>query len=196
MLIYRHASIVWLRTMATCAVSIGALAQQPRTPEMPPPPPMRFVSRVERAQLDGARDAKARLRQTIALADDHLKRGEQDTEQKRFDDAQVELGSYLGLIGDLRAFLGTMGRDEGSTRDLYKHLEIAIRPHLPRIAVMRRDTPAIYIANLKDAEEYIKDTRAEALDSFYGQTVLREGRVPERNPAPQATASPEPLKHP
>jgi hypothetical protein len=74
-----------------------------------------------------------------------------------------------------------MNRDKGSTRDLYRHFEIALRAHIPRLAVMRRSTPAAYAGNLKAAEEYVRDARSDALDSFYGHSVLREDQL-ERKP--------------
>jgi hypothetical protein len=39
---------------------------------------------------------------------------------------------------------------------------------------MRRDTPADYSIHLKAAEEFVRNARSDALDSFYGHTVLRE----------------------
>ena len=168
-----------------CALTTVA-AQQPRLPQIPAPPPMMLVTRSDRSELQSANDPKARLRATFTLADDHLKRAEIATDQKKFEESLSELGRYLGLIDDLRAFIRTFSRDKGSTRDLYRHFEIAVRPHIPRIAVMRRSTPVEYAMRLKDAEEYIKDARAEALDSFYGQTVLRERPAPEESPTPEA----------
>jgi len=170
-------------TMA-CALTTVA-AQQPRLPQIPAPPPMLIVTRSDRSELQSANDPKARLRATFTLAEDHLKRAETSTEQKKFEEASSELGRYLGLIDDLLAYIATLSRDKGSTRDLYKHFEISIRPHIPRVAVMRRSTPVEYAINLKSAEEYIKDARSEALDSFYGQTVLRERPTPEQSPSPE-----------
>ena len=146
---------------------------------MPAPPPMRFVSRNERTELDAARDPKSRLRATLSLAEGHLQRTEEFTSQKKFDDAAQELGEYLGLIGDMRLFVATLNHDKNATRDIYRHFEIAVRPHIPRLAVIGRETPASYAGNIKDAEEYIKDTRSEALDSFYGHSVLREPDTPD-----------------
>ena len=150
-----------------------AAQQQPRSPQMPAPPPMRVVSRLERDQLAAARDPKSRVRTTIELAADHLTRAESLTSQKNFAQASEELGGYLGLIDDAVKFIGGLVRDKGSTRDLYRHLDIALRTHIPRIAVMRRSTPAEYAPSLKAAEEHARDTRADALESFYGHTVLR-----------------------
>ena len=190
---FRQASILWAQVITICGLATCALGQPAQGPRLPAPPPMRFVSRTERSQLDAAKDPKSRLRSTIKLAEERLIRAENLTTQKAYEEASMELGGYLGLIGDLRAFIATLVRDKGSTRDMYKHLEIAVRLHIPRIAVMRRSTPASYALHLKDAEEYVKDTRAEALDSFYGHSVLREPS-PETSPTPKA--SPDPIKRP
>jgi hypothetical protein len=192
-----HRNWAWLSCgVLLCVVSGGALAQaQPRSPQMPAPPPMRFVSRAEREQLAAARDPKARIRTTIDLAADHLTRAEYLTWDKKFAHASEELGGYLGLIDNAVAFIGDLVRDKGSTRDLYRHLDIALRAHIPRIAVMRRSTPAEYAANLKAVEEYARNTRADVLESFYGHTVLRGD--PEYQKKTDKTKNlPEENKHP
>jgi hypothetical protein len=189
----RHGPLIVSQCVAICALSTWAPAQQPRSPQMPAPPPMRFVSRTERSQLKAEMSPKSRLKATLTMAEDHLARAESQTDQKRFDSASAELGSYLGLIGDLREFLATLNAGKSDTRDLYRHLEIAVRAHLPRLAVMRRTTPVGYAVHIKEAEEYIKDTRSAALDSFYGQSVLREV-VPEKASHPDAPS--EAVKRP
>jgi hypothetical protein len=156
---------------------------------------MRFVSRIERDQLAAARDPKSRIRATIDLAADHLTRAEYLTADKKYTHASEELGGYLGLIDDAVGFIGGLVRDKTSTRDLYRHLDIALRMHIPRIAVMRRSTPAEYAANLKAVEEYVRDTRADVLEAFYGHTVLRG--APDYQKKPDKTKnSPEENKHP
>ena len=187
---FRKASIITLQTAALCTLGMRVVAQQPQRPRMPSPPPMRFVSRGERSQLDATKDAKTRLKSAIKLAEDRLTRAENLTNQKAYEEASIEIGGYLGLIGDLRAFIGTLDKEKGSTRDIYRHMEISVRSHIPRLAVIRRSTPAVYSPHIKDAEEYIKDTRSEALDSFYGHSVLRE------SPAENAKQPSDPSKRP
>ena len=191
---FRQASILLAQVVATCGFSICALGQQPAGQRLPAPPPMRFVSRSERSQLDMSRDPKSRLKATIKLAEERLARAEGLTAQKAFDEASIEVGGYLGLIGDMRQFIGTLDRDKGSTRDINRHFEIAVRPHIPRLAVLRRSTPAAYSVHLKDAEEYIKDTRSEALDSFYGHSVLREPPEKAKTPDPPKESSGTPKR--
>ncbi|SRR6266496_5660642 len=157
-----------------CSSPFASLEQQTRNPQLPAPPLMKFVSRDERSQLTATRDPKSRIKTTIELAEDHLASAERFTSQKKFDRASEELGSYLGLIDDAREFIASMNRDKNSTRDLYRHLDISLRAHMPRLAVMRRTTPAEYAVNIKAAEQHTRDTRTEALESFYGHTVLRE----------------------
>ena len=147
---------------------------QPSMPQLPTPPPMRFVARDDRSQLTTAKDAKARVRLTIELADARLAHMESLTSHKEFEKASEVLGTYLGLIEDAMQFIGGMPREKNSTRDLYRRLDIALRAQIPRLAVMRRDTPSDYAIHLKTAEEFARNTRTDALESFYGHTVLRE----------------------
>ena len=136
---------------------------------------MKFIPPDEREQLSGAKDPKARTHAAVELADAHLTRAEQFTEKKKFDLAAGELGNYLALIDDALKFLGKMNSHSGKTRDLYKHLDLALRAHLPHLARIRRSTPAEYAANIKDAEEFARNARSEALDPFYGQRISGEG---------------------
>jgi len=122
----RYESIVLWQVIAACALVTATAAQQPELPRLPAPPPMHLVSKSERSQLDEAHDPKSRLHQTLSLAEDHLTRAEKLTEEKKFDEASVELGDYLGLIGDLRDYFATLNHDKNSTRDLYRHFEFRI----------------------------------------------------------------------
>ena len=158
--------------IASPLVSTVAFAQ-PLTPQLPTPPPMRFVARDDRSQLT-TKDAKGRVRLTIELAETRLAHMEELTSQKKFEQASEVLGNYLGLIEDAMRFIGGMPRDKNSTRDLYRRLDIALRAQIPRLAVMRRDTPSEYATHLKSGEEFARNMRTEALESFYGHTVLRE----------------------
>lgn len=175
---------------------MNAAAQQPRSPQMPAPPPMRFVSRDERSQLTAAKDPKDRLRTSIELSRNRLTRVEDFTSQKRFDQALEELGGYLGLIDDVRAFCGALIRDKGSTRDLYRKLDIELRAQIPRLAVVRRTTPAAYSVHFKAAEEFVRETRADALDSFYGHSVLREDSSSGEKKPEKSKEPPEGAKRP
>src|ERR1043166_3544094 len=176
----RYQSIVFAQVVTACALAASAAAQDQQLPRLPAPPPMHLVSKSDRSELNEARDPKAKLRAAMTIAEQHLTRAEQLTDEKKFDEALAALGSYLGLIGDLRDYFAKLDANKGSTRDLYRHFELQVRPHIPRLAIIQRTTPAAYVRNIRDAEQFIIDTRAEALDSFYGHSVLREP-PPEKN---------------
>jgi len=182
-----------------CAFVCGSAAAQwvkPHSPQMPAPPPMKFVSRDEREQLNAAGDPKAHTRLAIELAGEHLTRAEQFTSQKEYDAAAEEMGRYLGLVDDTLSFLSTMNSDKAKTRDLYRHLDIALRGHLPRLTLMRRTTPVEYAINIKAAEDYVRNARSDALDSFYGHTVIKDDADKKSDKATKNPTSTPETKHP
>jgi hypothetical protein len=172
-----------------------ALAQdpQPSPTPLPAPPPIRIISKEERAQIDQAGDSKQRIRLTIQLAGARLTRAEQHTAQENYDAASAEVGSYHALIEDVLKFLSSIKRDNNKTRDLYKRLEIALRADGPRLTTMRRTTPLEYAVWIKKVEEFARASRTEALNSFYGHTVVRER---EKNTSDKTNEKPKEVPTP
>jgi len=139
------------------------------------PPPLRIIPRAERSQLSEAKDDKARVKLTIELAETHLTNAEQQTNQQQYDAAEAEAGIYWALLDDVLAFMRKADRDSNRKRDLYKRLELALRAHGMRLYAMRRTTPAEYAYWIREIEDFARSSRTEALNSFYGHTVIREG---------------------
>ncbi len=157
------------------AIYVPALrAQEPAAQQLTAPPPLKIVSREERARIDGADDSKARVRITIELAELRLAKAEVLTNDHDFEGSAGELGKYEALIDDALDYLSPMMRDKNKTRDLYKRLELALRAHGPRLTAIRRSTPLEYAVWIKELEEFARKGRTEALNSFYGHTVFRE----------------------
>lgn len=154
--------------------AVHAQEAQPSPTPLTAPPPIKVITKEERMQIDGAGDSKSRLRTTIDLAAARLTRAEQLTKRSDYDAAGAEVGSYQALIEDTLEFLSGMKRDSNKTRDLYKRLELALRAHGPRLTTMRRETPLEYAVWIKRVEEFARAGRTEALNSFYGHTVVRE----------------------
>jgi len=146
---------------------------------------MRYVSTTERSELNTSKDPKSRIRATIDLATTRLSRTRSAYLAKKFRPGVGRTGRLLGLIDNVRFFMARMDRDKGSTRRSLSTPgnRFACAHSPPR--VMRRSTPAEYAGNLKDAEEYLRDVRSEALDSFYGQSVLREPPAEKKPKAPR-----------
>lgn len=175
--------------------SVHAQSEQPQPQPTPltAPPPLKVIIKEERAQLEQAKDQKDRLKLTIDLAVGHLAKAEQLTNQTEYEKAQEEVGMYHALIENSLEFLGALKRDSGKTRDLYKRLELALRAHGPRLTAMRRVTPIEFAVWIKKVEDFARDGRTEALNSFYGHTVLREQKPPDKpEDKPKETPTPTP----
>ena len=153
----------------------GANAQDPKPLDQTAPPPAKVISREERSQINQAKDEKARIKLSIELAETHLVRVESQTSQQQYEGAAAEAGMYWALIEDALSFMKTVDRKGNKRRDLYKRLELSLRAHGPRWATVRRTTPAEYAVWIKEIEEFARNGRTEALNSFYDNTVIRGG---------------------
>jgi hypothetical protein len=163
-------------------------AQEPRPLDQTMPPPLKMIKREERTQLDQSKDDKARVKLTLELAETHLANVENNTSQQQYEGAAAEAGMYWALIEDAFSFMRKIEGETTRKRDLYKRLELTLRAHGPRWGTIRRSTPAEYAVWIKEIEEFARNGRTEALNSFYGNTVLRE--VPPKSPAPKEISKP------
>ena len=151
-----------------------SIAQDGPVPTNTAPPPPKVISAEERSMLERAGDGKGRVKKAIEIAEAHLTQAEGFTAAERHHDASAELGKYWALIEDVLHHLSPLNTDKTKTRDLYKRLELSLRAHGTRLAMMRRTTPNEYAVWVKELEDFTRSSRTEALNSFYGDTVVRE----------------------
>jgi hypothetical protein len=164
--------------LSVCILAASLSLRQARAQDLvvPPqaaPPPMVYVPQEARTQLLGARDVKARARLSLELAEARLVRAEQQTELKQFNAATADLGIYQGLMEDIIQHLYRTNDGESRSRDLFKRLEQSLHRHAARVEAMRRATPAEFAGNLRALINVVRDLRAEALEAFYSDTVVR-----------------------
>ena len=175
--------------------AVNAQDAQPSPTPLTAPPPFKMIAREERAQIDQINDSSKRLKTIIEFATIHLADAERQTDNGNFEAASTQVGMYHALIEHALAFLSTFKRDSNKTRDLYKRLELALRGHGPRLTAMRRITPLEFAVWIKKVEDFARDGRTEALNSFYGHTVVRDGPkagADKTNEKPKETPSPIP----
>jgi hypothetical protein len=175
-----------------CVSAVYAQEEQPHpTPQPTPltaPPPFKMIIKEEREQMEATDDPKKRLKLTIEFAAAHLTRAEQHTGRGDYEAASTEVGMYHALIESALQFLSTFKRDSNKTRDLYKRLELSLRADGPRLTAMRRITPLEFAVWIKKVEDFARDGRTEALNSFYGHTVVRD---PPKTEKPSPTPTPK-----
>ena len=152
----------------------SAARGQELVPDITAPPPMKFLSRGEKAQLFPVSDPKERTRISLELAEAHLRHAEDATFTRSYDPASAALGRYQAIIEDALRFITGIDTSTKKMRDLIKRLELTLRSHVSRIEAIRRDTPFEYAVNVKSILEYTRDARTRALDTFFGDTVIRE----------------------
>jgi hypothetical protein len=148
--------------------------QEPSVQDQTAPPPLKIISREERAQINESKDAKARVRITLDLALMRLGEIETQTSTHNYPAALAGAGRYWALLEDVFGYLKTIKGDNNKTRDLYKRIELALRAHGPRLSAVRRGTPSEYSFWMKELEDFARNGRTEALNSFYGHTVFRD----------------------
>lgn len=178
--------------MFFCIAAPLLCALEVRAQDQAAPPPLKIVTRQDRVQLDAQKDTKDRVRLTLALAESHLADAELQTSHLNYDEAAAEAGKYWALLDDVLIFLSKQKTDSNKTRDLYKRVELTLRAHGPRLSIMRRSTPAAYAIWIKETEEFARQGRTEALNSFYGHTVVRDRPAPDRQPGGSAVQNAAP----
>lgn len=174
-LFYRMTITIKLCALVLLGLSLTTAARgQELVTELTAPPPMKFVSREEQAQLSATPDPKDRTRISLEIAEGHLRHAEDATYTRSYDPASAALGRYQAIIDDSLRYLAGMNTDNKKTRDLFKRLEITLRAHVTRIETIRRDTPFEYSVNVRNILESVRDARTQALNIFYSDTVVRE----------------------
>jgi len=185
----RSSRIILLPFLVFSCAFIALAQDQPTTPQATPqptpltaPPPLRRITKDERQQMERSEDPKNREKVTLDLAGIHLTSAEKFTAESNYEAASHEVGSYHALVQDLLTYLAAQKRDNNKTRDLYKRLELALRADGPRLTAMRRTTPLEFAVWIKKVEDFAREGRTEALNSFYGHTVVRDGSKSDEKP--------------
>jgi hypothetical protein len=184
-----------LIVLSCAATVLGQESQPSPSPQPTPltaPPPLRTITKAERDQLNASMDPKQKVKTTILLAGVRLTAAEKYTGQGEYESASHEVGSYHALIQNLLAFLASQKRDNNKTRDQYKRLELALRADGPRLTAMRRVTPLEFAVWIKQVEDFAREARTEALNSFYGHTVVRDPETREEKPTEKPKQTPTP----
>jgi hypothetical protein len=188
-----HVLLLAFVCLFVCRAEVNAQDAQSQATPLPAPPPFKMIVKEEREAMEQTNDSSKRLKLTIEYAGGHLTRAEQHTARENYEAASAEIGMYHALIESALDFLSSFKRDSNKTRDLYKRLELALRADGPRLTAMRRITPLEFAVWIKKVEDFARDGRTEALNSFYGHTVVRDAQKktdPDKNtekPAPTPT---------
>ncbi|MET0622475.1 MAG: hypothetical protein ABW250_05805, partial [Pyrinomonadaceae bacterium] len=88
------------------------------------------------------------------------------------------IGVYQAVVDDTIDYLHRPGRAGNKLRDIYKRVEITLRTHVTRLETIRRGLPSQHAVYVKDAIDFVRDSRDRALGAFYDDAVIREPKQP------------------
>lgn len=183
--------------LLACACAEAAAQPQtnarPQSPAEAAPPPMRYLPTETRARLDAARDLKARTRLGLELAEASLVSASTHLDADRFDAATLQLGIYQAIVRDTVDHVRRHSKSSGKARDLFKRVELALRSHVPRLETLRRGLPSQHAVHAQATLDFVRDARAEVLDTFFDNMVVPD-RTPKAKPpaGDRATGEPPP----
>jgi hypothetical protein len=142
--------------------------EQDRIPADAAPPPIKQMSKDERAQLSAAKDVKMRTKLTLELMEARMKAAEQYLPQEQLEMVFRELGGFHALIIDALAYLANSDSNKKRQLDNFKRFEIGLRAFTHRIELIRREMPSQREYYVRLLLREIRDARAKAVEPLFG----------------------------
>lgn len=136
------------------------------------PPPVRAMSKDEKARLSAENGVKDRTVLALELMDVRLGRAEEFNAKGDFTQMYNELGGFHALMDDTLEFLYGSSKNRDSVLNNFKRFEMGLRKFGPRIGVIRREIPLEYDPYLKSLVRYLRDARSKAVEPLFADTVV------------------------
>lgn len=153
-----------------CLSAFSIRAQEPESDIAPPP--LKFLSKEEKSQLDVLQDVKKRTKLALDLMELRLKKAEELHSTQQFEPMFIELGRFHALIDNTLAFLGGSNENDGKVLNNFKRLEIGLRAFSPRLELIRRDLPLRFEFYVRNLTRYLRDARSKAVESLFSDTIV------------------------
>jgi hypothetical protein len=146
-----------------------ASAQEPGDAE---PPPIKMLSKTEKAELSAKTEPKQRTVLALDLMDARLKSAEKFRADENYTLMYASLGGFHALLDNTLDFLLKHNEKEGKQLNSLKRFEIGLRTYIPRLETVRRDLPSNFDPYLKTLLKSIDEAREKAMAPFFSDTVI------------------------
>lgn len=176
--IFQSRATLYSLFLASIIFSVPAAAAAQYDPSETAPPPVKVVSKDEKARLNAAKDVKERTKLALEMMSSRLASAEQSLGYKDFDNVFRELGCFQGLLDDQLEYMIRTDNDSGRALDNFKRLELGLRGFVPRIETIRRSLPLRYEPFVRGVGKYVRDARSKALEPLFSDSVVQ---VPKRS---------------
>lgn len=182
---FRNSStgIVWFSYFSFCLftfcflLSTPARAQVDEPPKDAAPPPMIFIPKEERKQIEMQKDIKKRTELSIDLLETHLQKAETLSEQSDFQSSLGELGNFHGILANVLDYLNSRDNNSDKVNSNFKRLEINLRKIVPRLEILRRGMPFNYGYYVQKLQKFVRDARSKALDPLFDDSVVPQRKT-------------------
>lgn len=142
--------------------------EQDRIPPDAAPPPIKQMSKDERAQLSAAKDVKMRTKLTLEFMEVRVKVAEQYLPQEQLELVFRELGGFHALIIDALDYLAKADTNKKRQLDNFKRFEIGLRAFTHRLELIRREMPLQREYYVRLLLREMRDARAKAVEPLFG----------------------------
>lgn len=175
----RNLCFVFLLTFVSCFLFFPSSGNaQKRVDDDRPknlvPPALSILSKDEKKQLNATTKMKDRTKLALTFMDARLTRSETLTQDQKFALTLQQLGRFDAVLRDTMEFLGRNEGRKGSLKNL-KRFEMSLRKFVPRLELIRRETPDRYGYHVKQLIISVRKARTKAIAPMFGDTVLPEG---------------------
>ncbi|MDQ3798006.1 MAG: hypothetical protein M3384_01015 [Acidobacteriota bacterium] len=153
------------------------------------PPPMKFISKEEKQQLDGEPNVKKYTQLALNLMEARLKTAETQTTENNYREALNTLGGFQILLENTLGFLSKNDIESGKVQNNLKKLEMSLREQTSRLEIMRRAMPSRYGFYVQKLIRLVRDARSKAIEPLFSDTVVAQPRLQQQ---PQSQQQPKP----
>lgn len=136
------------------------------------PPPIKMLSKTEKAELNAKTEPKQRTVLALDLMDARLKSAEKFRTDENYTLMYAELGGFHALLDNTIDFLLKNNAKEGKQLNSLKRFEIGLRTYIPRLETVRRDLPSNFDPYLKTLLKSVDEAREKAMAPFFSDTVI------------------------
>lgn len=139
------------------------------------PPPLKQISKSEKEQLNAETNIKDHTKLALELMAVRLKKAEELSAGEGFDEMFTELGGFHAIMDNTLAFLIKGNTNNGKVLNNIKRFEIGLRAFMPRLEILRRESPTKYETYVRNLIKYLRDARSKAIEPFFGTSVVPDG---------------------
>lgn len=134
-------------------------------------PPIKALTKDEKAKLEAETDLKKRIKLALDLMEIRLKNAETLNAEENYVEMFTQLGFFHALMDNTLNFLERNNVGSGKVLNYYKRFEISLRGFIARLEVIRRELPPRYEYYVRSLVKAVRDARSRAVEPLFDNTV-------------------------